>query len=256
MELFDTHCHLDCYSQAELEAIIFRAREKGVKKILTVGADLESSKQCFRTALQWENVFFSAGYHPHQAKDFKSSSLKALKQLARKERCLAIGETGLDYYYLHSPKECQKEVFRQQIELASELGLPLIIHSRMAFQEVIEILSDFPPLPFVFHCFSGSRDELLKIIEMGGWVSFNGIVTFKKAQEVKEIAKEAPLEKFFLETDAPYLSPEPFRGKKNEPGYLREILCFLALLRAEEKEKLALKTTENANRFFQLDLLT
>ncbi len=255
MELFDTHCHLDSYPSLELEPLIFRAREKGVKKILTIGTDLESSRAGFKIASRWENIFFSAGYHPHQAKDFKPKDLKELKKLAKKEKCLAIGETGLDYYYLHSAKDIQKEVFRQQIELACELGRPLIIHSRQAFEEVMEILLDFPSLSFVFHCFSGTHQEFLKIRKAGGLVSFTGIVTFKKAQELKEVAKEAPLESFFLETDSPYLSPEPFRGKKNEPAYLTCILQFLAQLREESEEKIALETTKNADRFFRLDLL-
>ncbi len=252
MKLFDTHCHLDYYQSDELESILERAREKGVKKILTVGTNLESSLRCSKIADNKENIFFSAGCHPHEAKDFSPRFIRELKKLAKKKHCLAIGETGLDYYYLHSPKKVQKEVFRQHLELAAELDLPLIIHSRQALAEVVEMLSGFDSLSFVFHCFSGSFEDYLQIVEMGGYVSFAGIVTFKKTQELKKVAKKADNSKFFLETDAPYLSPEPYRGRKNEPGYLREILNFLAELRKEDKEELAAKTTENALRFFRL----
>lgn len=253
MKLFDTHCHLDYYQPGELEPLLKRARKKGVEKILTVGTNLESSLRCLRIASKEESIFFSAGCHPHEAKDFTLQAAKELKKLAKIKLCLAIGETGLDYYYLHSPKNIQKEVFRQQIELAGELNLPLIVHSRQAFEDVMETLLAFDSLSFVFHCFSGSAEEYLQVVENGGYISFAGIVTFKKAQDLKEVAKKANIDNFFLETDAPYLSPEPFRGKKNEPGYLLEILNFLADLRGEDKEDLAAKTTENALRFFRLD---
>lgn len=252
MKLFDTHCHLDYYQPGELDLLLERAGKRGVEKILTVGTNLESSLKCSKIASKEKNIFFSAGYHPHEAKDFTPQAAKELKKLAKNKLCLAIGEAGLDYFYFHSPKKTQREVFRQQVEMAAELNLPLIVHSRQSFEEVMEILSEFDSLPFVFHCFSGSLDEYLQIVKREGYISFTGIVTFKKTQGLKEVARKAAPDRFFLETDAPYLSPEPFRGKKNEPGYLKEILNFLADLRQESSEELALKTTENALRFFQL----
>lgn len=255
--LIDTHAHLDFEDYNEdRDEVIKRAFENGIEKIINVGCSLERSKTSIELAEKYENVFATVGLHPDEIRSLDVSDLKyELENLIKSsKKVVAIGECGLDYsrIKLDQEKDKQKELFKLHLDLAQDLDLPLVIHVRDIFDDALNVLKNYEGLRGVMHCFGGSVKEAKKVLEAGFLISFTGIVTFKNAKEVQEAAKFVPLEKMMLETDCPFLAPEPNRGRRNEPAFVRDIaekICELKEVSMEEVERV---TTENAENMFRL----
>ncbi|HZP55822.1 MAG TPA: TatD family hydrolase [Candidatus Saccharimonadales bacterium] len=255
MELVDTHCHLqfEKYRDRENE-ILASASKAGVKKLICVGTTLEDSKNAVSLAKQKKVIWASVGIHPHEAASFLAdrSSSKKLKQAAMEPRVVAIGETGLDYYRQISSREDQMSALRAHIELGIELSLPVIFHVRDAWDDFYQIFDSYKDVRGVIHSFSSDINNLEKILERKLYVGLNGIMTFTKDQTQLEAAKAVPLDKLLLETDAPFLTPAPFRSTLCEPKHILTTAQFLANLRNESLEVLASATTANASELFKL----
>jgi TatD DNase family protein len=252
--LIDTHCHLDFPDfAAERDDIVARAHAAGVKQMITISTRVRKFPEILAIAEKYPTVFCSVGTHPHNADEELDIPVSELIELARHPRVVAIGEAGLDYFYDNAPREAQAIGLRNHIAAARETGLPLVIHSRSADEDMAAILTEETgkgAFPFLLHCFS-SGPELARIgVELGGYVSFSGILTFPKSEELREIAKTVPLERMLVETDAPYLAPKPFRGKRNEPAYVAHTAAVLAETVGVSAEEIARITTENAFRIF------
>jgi TatD DNase family protein len=256
----DSHAHIDGPEfDADREEVIQRAQAAGVSAILNVGTG-DPHGGAFERAIELgkshESIYTAIGTHPHDARLYDDAAEEKTKELiASGERVVAWGEIGLDFHYDNSPRDVQVEVFKRQLRAAHDLDLPVIIHTREAETETIEILrSDYDGAERrgVFHCFSGSQDLARRALEIGFMISFSGIVTFKKADQLRNIARQVPLDRLLIETDCPYLTPVPHRGKRNEPGYVVEVARCLAGLHGLEIEQLGHVTTENFMRFFSL----
>ncbi len=265
MIFVDSHCHVDgAEFDADREEVIARAENAGVKMMLVVGTGEPHSgnfERAVALAEKHENIFAAVGVHPHDAKTYDAEAESQLINLAKSgKKVVAWGEIGLDFYYEHSPRDIQEEVFRKQIRLAQKLGLPIIIHSREADAETIRILteecSDKDFRGGVMHCFGGSAAMAESLMEIGFLISFAGNVTFKKAENLREAARIVPLDKLLIETDCPYLAPMPFRGKRNEPSFVVETAKFLAEFYSVELEELANQTTKNFKQFFRINETT
>ena len=255
ISLIDTHCHLDMDSyRDDLEAVLDRATQAGISSAITIGIDLESSRRAIAIAEQHPSVYATVGIHPHDAQQATEKQLEKLTELATHEKVVGYGEIGLDYAKLYAPKERQIAIFQQQVMLAKELELPVIIHDRDAHEDTLAILLQHAPYPRggILHCFSGDLDFAQKIIELGFYISIPGIVTFKNARSLREVATKIPLETMLLETDGPFLAPVPFRGKRNEPAYLRHTAEKVAELRQISLPELASVTSANARNIFSL----
>ena len=253
MQLVDTHAHLnDGRFRNDLPAVLQRAAAAGVKAVVNVGFNLDSSQSGVKLAARYAAVYAAAGLHPHEAKDFSPTALAGLRKLAAAEKVVAIGEIGLDYYYNHSPAAAQKTAFVEQLRLAGELNLPVIIHDRDAHREVLAILREegLPAAGGVMHCFSGDAAFAVQCLELGLYLSLAGPVTFKQTGTLTEVSRLIPPERLLVETDAPYLAPVPFRGQRNEPAYVAGIVQRIAAVRGEEPETVARATSENALRLF------
>jgi len=256
MELIDTHCHLTFKQLIEnVDALLQRSRKANVTGWLTVGTDPEHNQRCVELAQSRKNMYAAVGIHPHEAKDAAASTFEDLKTLAKNNKVLAVGETGLDFHYEHSNVSDQKRVFLEQLKIAAELDKPVVIHSREAFNETMDILDncglDLPDV--VFHCFTGSAEEAKKILDAGFFVSFTGVVTFKNAQSVREAAKIVPLDRLMLETDCPYICPEPLRNKRpNEPAFMIHTANFLANLKNVSIDEFAQIVTGTSRNFFAM----
>jgi len=252
--LIDTHCHLDFPDfDTDRDAVLLRARERGVDFLVNVGSSLKGSEQAVLLAAHHPNIFASIGIHPHGAKDCDKQALLDIESLLNSKKVVAIGEVGLDYYRNLSDPKLQVNVFRNFIELAINRRLPLVIHSRQAEEETIGVLGEFAskPLPkIVIHCFSGKEDFLKKCLDSGFFVSFTCNVTYKKAQALRDVVKLVPLDRMFLETDAPFLAPEGKRGKRNEPAYIVELAQAVARIKQIDLDKVCAETTKNAKQFF------
>ncbi len=254
--MIDTHCHLDMKEfDADRDAVISRAREAGFEALITVGSDLEGTIGALRISEQYDFIHAAIGIHPHDAKDFSGKTYSDLLEWSKREKVVAIGETGLDYHYDHSPRETQKEVFGRHLQLAGETGLPVIIHSREAEEDTLAILRESGISRGVLHCFSGDARMAEEVMEMGFYISIAGPVTFRKSARLKEIVRIIPDDYLLTETDAPYLSPEPFRGKRNEPVYMEHTLRHVADLRNISFEDAARITTLNAKRLFGVGVI-
>ncbi|MGI8787848.1 MAG: TatD family hydrolase [Pyrinomonadaceae bacterium] len=261
MIFVDSHCHIDGEAfDADRDEIVRRAEDAGVKMMLTVGTGNPHDgeiKRAVEVAKKYENVFASVGVHPHDAKLYDDKAEAHLIDLAKNQKVVAWGEIGLDFYYDHSPRDVQNDVFRRQIKVAKNLNLPIIIHSREADAETLEILTeecsqeDFRG--GVMHCFGGTAAMAEKLMSIGFLISFAGNVTFKKAENLCDAARIVPLEKLLIETDCPYLAPVPFRGKRNEPMFVVETAKFLADFYKVELKDLAKQTTENFVKFFSIE---
>ncbi len=252
---FDTHCHLqDPEYDADRSEVVARAQSVGVTRLVTIGTGLANSKQAIGLAEGSENVWATVGIHPHEASGWDAKAQEELQALSENSRVVAIGEVGLDYHYEHSSKEAQQEAFRQSLGLAKERKLPVVIHCRDAWEDLFGILREVstPQAGGVLHCFTGGVDELKTGLGLGLTISFSGILTFKNARAIQEAAKVAPLDRVVIETDAPYLAPDPNRGKRNEPGWVIEVGKRLADIQQRDISEVAQVTTENANRLFQL----
>lgn len=232
MNLTDTHAHLDLLEE-DVGQALDRARSVGVTEVVTIGIDLPSSRQAVELAHRFPNVHAVVGIHPHDASDLDAAALAELRRLAGDPVVVGIGETGLDFYRNLSPRPDQERAFRALLELALELGLPAVIHDREAHAETMEILGDYAPFDgrLVMHCFSGDLQMAREILDMDGYISVAGPVTFKNARKLPDIVRELPLERLIVETDSPFLSPHPFRGKPNSPERLRIIAEKVAELK-------------------------
>jgi TatD DNase family protein len=251
--LIDTHCHLDMGEfDPDREEVIRRARDAGFEALITVGSDLAGTVRSMELSELYDFVFAAIGIHPYDAKDFTEEIFSRLKEWSTRKKVVAIGETGLDYHYDHSPRELQRKVFRRHLDLAAESGLPVIIHSREAEKDTMEMLKESGITSGVLHCFSGDRDMAEQAMSLGFFISLAGPVTFKKSLRLKEIAGMIPDDYLLVETDAPYLTPEPFRGKRNEPAYMQHTVKMIAELRGVSYEDLARITTLNAKRLFRI----
>jgi TatD DNase family protein len=256
MHLIDTHAHLDMPEfEADLPQVIQRAHEADVSTIITVGIDPASCRKAIEIAEAYPNVFAIVGVHPHDAAQVGEQELDVLKTVARHAKVKAWGEIGLDFYRNLSPPEIQQERFRQQITIAKELKLPLVIHSRSATRETIACLQEEKAWETggVIHCFSGDAKTAAQYLEMGFVISIPGVITFNKAQGLREVVRGLPAEAMLLETDAPFLAPVPHRGKRNEPAYVRVVAETIAEIRGEDISEVAAVTTKNACRVFNLD---
>ena len=248
--LIDTHAHLDLPQfERDRARVVARAREAGIGMI-TVGIDLESSRRAVRLAKGYK-IYAAVGVHPHEAERYRGSlerTLKELEELARAERVVALGEIGLDYYRNLSPREAQVEVFRAQLRLAERLDLPVVVHDREADEDILAILRE-ADVPGVVHSFSSTLEVAEELIELGFYLGFSGPVTFPRAPQ-REVVTQVQMERILVETDAPYLTPVPYRGRRNEPAYVRHVARAIAALRGLPEEEVARQTTENAGRLF------
>lgn len=251
--LIDSHAHLDDPQfDQDRESMLQRAQEAGVQSIINVGYDLASSQRSVDLAEKYDFIFAAVGIHPHDAQGAEEKTWAAIKKLAAHHKVVAIGEMGLDYFRNLSPKEVQRQVFRTQINLAKEMNKPIIVHDREAHGEIMEILKQekAPETRGVLHCFSGSWEMAQECIKMGFYISIAGPVTFQNAPNLQEIAVKVPLDRLLVETDAPYLSPSPYRGKRNESAYVRLTAEKIASLRGISLEELGEATTANTRRLF------
>jgi len=252
--LVDSHCHLDFPDFAsELDAVVARAREAGIGRIVTISTRVKKLAQILAIADTFPDVFCSVGTHPHSAADELDIDAKALIALSQHPKIVAIGEAGLDYHYDNSPRDAQEQSFRQHIVAARETRLPLVIHSRDCDADMARILEQETgkgAFPAVLHCFTGGRELAFKAMDLGLHISFTGILTFKRSDELRAIAKDLPADRFLVETDAPYLAPLPYRGKRNEPAYVTETAKVLAATRGVSPDEIAAQTTENFFRLF------
>ena len=252
--LIDSHCHLDYYSEADLPSVLQRAADAGVGEMVTIGTTLPQAPTLKAIAAAHPNVWCTVGIHPHHAADAPVPAPEDIAALTDAPKVIGIGESGLDYFYDRAPREVQQQSFRAHIRAARLAGLPLVIHARDADEDITQILlnerDNGGQFMFLLHCFSSSRRLAEAAIAIGGYVSFSGILTFPKSNELREIARDLPPERLLVETDAPYLAPVPFRGKRNEPGYVAHTAKVLAEIRGLTPSALADVTTENFRRLF------
>lgn len=255
--LIDTHCHLDFKDfDCDRDAVIDRAKARGIERIINVASSIEGSRRSVELAAKYDMVYASIGVHPHEAKVVTDKVISDFRALAKEKKVVAVGEVGLDYYRNLSPKDEQISAFKKFIHLARDLNLPLIIHSREAHDDALDILTkeNKGGVDTVMHCFAGDGDFLKKCLDTGLYISFTCSLTFKNAKELREVAKFVPIERLMLETDAPFLAPQEFRGKRNEPAYLTFIVEEWHGILGLSKDDIARITTHNANTFFKLDL--
>lgn len=251
--LFDTHAHINADQFAEdLEEVLKRAKDAGVTNIVVVGFDRPTITKAMDLINKYDNIYGCIGWHPVDAIDCREEDLQWIEDLCAHPKIVALGETGLDYHWDKSPKEVQHELFRKQIRLAKKLKLPIMIHNRDATEDCIRILKEekAEDVGGIMHCFSGDANTALEIINMNFYVSLGGPVTFKNAKLPKEVAKVVPLDKLLIETDCPYLAPHPFRGKRNEPAYVKLVAEQIAELKGVTFEEIAEVTTKNAKKLF------
>jgi len=252
--LVDSHCHLDFPEFApELDAVVARARDAGVKTCVSIGTTLEKFPQVLAVAERFENIWCSVGIHPHEAEPELLEGPAPLIERAQHPKVVGIGETGLDFYYNHSPREPQIKNFRAHIAAARQLKLPVIVHTRNADPETVDILRDEigkGAFTGLIHCFTGTQMLADAAVELGFCISVSGIATFKKSDELRAVLKTVPLDRLLVETDAPYLAPMPYRGKRNEPSYVVNTAAMLAELKGVSAEDLATATTDNFFRLF------
>ncbi|MDP2927402.1 MAG: TatD family hydrolase [Candidatus Omnitrophota bacterium] len=251
--LIDTHCHLDFPAfDPDRDQVIRRAMEAEINYFINIGATLESSTASCELAQEYPEVYASVGVHPHDADTFDRKAQDQLRQLASGKKVVAVGETGLDYYRNLSGKENQRRAFLKQIVLAKDLNLPLVVHCRQAEKELMQILKAALPLRAVVHCFSGDESFLQECLGSGFFISFTCNITYKKAQGLREMVRLTPLDKLMLETDAPYLSPEGFRGQRNEPAQIKLLANEVSRIKGVSFAEIADQTTQNAKGFFKL----
>ena len=252
--LFDTHAHMnDPAFDEDRNEMILSLKEKGTDFVMNVGCCLESSRDCIAMAEHYPFVYASVGSHPDSADEVDEQVLEQYRQMAKHPKVLAIGEIGLDYYYETIPREIQQKAFRMQMELAKELDMPVIVHERNAHDDGMRVVKDFKNVTGVFHCYSGSAEMARQLVNMGWYIGFTGVLTFKNARKAVETAESIPLDRIVLETDCPFMAPEPFRGKRNDPGYLYRMAERLAEIRGISVEEVHAVTTANAKRLYRLE---
>jgi TatD DNase family protein len=252
--LIDSHCHLDFPDfAAELDDIVARARAAGVAKMVTISTRVKRFAEVSAIAERFPDVYCSVGTHCHHAAEEPEMTTADLVRLAQHPKCVAIGEAGLDYHYDFSPRDLQADHFRRHIAAARETQLPLVIHAREADDDVATILEDEAAkgaFPHLLHCFSSTRELAERGLATGAYLSFSGIVTFRTAEEIRDVARAAPADRILVETDSPYLAPIPYRGKRNEPAYVAKTAALLAEIRGVSAEEIARQTSDNFHRLF------
>jgi TatD DNase family protein len=255
--LIDSHAHIQGKEYAgEAADVIARARAAGVEKIIAVGGagDMSSNTEAVALADSFPNIYATVGMHPHDAKDVGADELRALRELTSHPKVIAVGETGLDYYYNHSPHEVQRRVFAQFIGMARETGLPIVVHERDAAQEAAELLRSEGgrELHGVIHCFTGNYEAACDYLDLGFYLSFTGIITFKNAEPLRDVVRKVPLERMLVETDSPFLTPMPHRGKRNEPAFVRIVAERVAKVKGISLEEVAERTSQNVQDLFAI----
>ena len=255
--LIDSHAHIQGSEfAADLHDVIERANGAGVEKIVVVGGagELSSNEAAIAVARSFSGLFATVGMHPHDAKGVSEEDFRRLKDLTADPKVVAVGETGLDFYYNHSPRQIQIELFCRFIHMARETGLPLVVHNREAQREVVELLrrEGKGDLRGVVHCFTGNYEAAREILDMGFYLSFTGIITFKNADSLRDVVRKLPLNRVLVETDSPYLAPVPHRGKRNEPAHVRFVAQTIAAVRGISLEEVAEATSNNARSLFEI----
>jgi TatD DNase family protein len=250
--VIDTHCHLtDPRLHSQLAPVLARAHAAGVDRLITISTNVEDAKSCIALCRPHVNIRCTVGIHPNYSAPADLSHVAALRELLDDPAVVAMGEMGLDYHHKASPPAHQAEIFEAQLSLAADANKPVVIHCREAVTDTLRILSRFPRVPTVFHCFTGTADEARRILAAGYLIGFTGVVTYKKSEELREVARFAPLHRILVETDAPYLTPEPMRKiKTNEPSYVIHTAAAVAQARGMRVEEIDRATTDNACRFF------
>lgn len=249
----DTHSHIFWKNfDEDRDEVVERARRAGVERMLVVGTDVETSRQCFRLCEGQAGLYPTAGIHPHDAEGVAEADLAEIETMCRDPRCVAVGETGLDYFKEYSPRQDQRRRFRWHLELARELDKPVIVHCRDAHADTVALLREVPGVRGVMHCYTMGPDELPPYLELGMHISFSGVVTYPKNESNREAAARVPEELLLVETDCPFLTPQSRRGKRNEPALVAEVLAKVAEVRGAELEHLAQRTSDNAARLFGL----
>jgi TatD DNase family protein len=251
----DTHTHMDSHSfDEDRHEAIMRAYENGVTRIVNIGFNRETIPTTLKLSEEYDFIYAAVGWHPQDSKDMTPADLEEIEELCKRPKVVAVGEIGLDYYWDTSPKDVQQRVFREQIRLARKIGKPIIIHNRDAHQDILTILKEEKAAEVggIMHCFSGSWETAKACLDMNFHISFGGPVTFKNAKQPKEVLAQVPIDRLLIETDAPYLTPHPYRGKRNETGYVRLVAETAAEIRGISLEELAQHTTENAVKLLGL----
>ncbi len=252
--LFDTHAHLDDRAfDSDREELLAALPEQGLALVMNPGCSLASSKNAVALAEKYPYIYAAVGSHPDAADEVSDAVVEEYRRLCRHPKVKAIGEIGLDYHYEDIPRDIQRAAFRRQMALAQELNLPVIVHEREAHEDGMAVVREFPNVKGVFHCYSGSPEMARQLVELGWYIGFTGVLTFKNARRAVETAVSIPLERIVLETDCPYMSPEPFRGKRNDPGKLYRMAQRLAELRGLDVEDVSRITTENGKRLYRIE---
>ena len=252
--LFDTHAHMDDRRfDDDRDAVLQGLADRGVALVMNPGCSLESSRNAIALAEKYDFVYAAVGSHPDVADEVNDAVLDEYRKLCKlHSKVKAIGEIGIDYHYEDIPRELQLKAFRMQMELAREVGLPAIVHEREAHEDGMAVVREFPDVTGVFHCYSGSAEMARQLVDKGWYIGFTGVLTFKNARKAIETAESIPIERIVLETDCPYMAPEPFRGKRNDPGYLFRMAEKLAEVRGMSVEEIHAITTENGKRLYRI----
>ena len=252
--LFDTHAHMDDASfDEDRESLLAALPQQGIGLLMNPGCSLASSRNASRLSQQYDYIYAAVGSHPDAADEVNDGVLEEYRMLCKQNpKIKAIGEIGLDYHYEDIPREIQQQAFRSQMALALELGLPVIVHEREAHEDGMAVVRDFPDVTGVFHCYSGSAEMARQLVDKGWYIGFTGVLTFKNARKAVEVAASIPLERIVLETDCPYMAPEPFRGKRNDPGKLYRMAEKLAEIRGLTPEEIHHITAENGKRLYRI----
>ena len=253
--LFDTHAHMDDRAfDADREELLTALPGQGIALLMNPGCSLESSRNASALAQQYDYIYAAVGSHPDAADEVDDAVLEEYRALCKlNPKIKAIGEIGLDYHYEDIPRELQLRAFRAQMALAAELGLPAIVHERDAHEDGMKVVDEFPAVTGVFHCYSGSAEMAKELVKRGWYIGFTGVLTFKKARKAIEVASAIPLERIVIETDCPYMSPEPFRGRRNDPGKLYRMAEKLAEIRGLTMEEIHAITVENGKRLYRIE---
>ncbi|MBE5938157.1 MAG: TatD family deoxyribonuclease [Lachnospiraceae bacterium] len=257
--IFDSHAHYeDRRFDEDRDNLLRGMKESGVDYIVNVGSSIDTTKKTILLTEQYDFIYGSAGVHPEECKDMKDDDLLFLEEVCKHNKIVAVGEIGLDYYWDEPARDIQKKWFRKQLELAVKVNLPVIIHTRDAIEDTMNILKEYTPLMSqgihgVIHCFSGSAQSAAEFVKMGYYIGIGGVVTFKNAKKLKEVAQEIPIENIVIETDCPYMAPEPYRGKRNDSSYLSYVVSKLAKIKGISEQEVTEITAENALRMYRMN---
>ena len=252
--LFDTHAHMDADSfDTDRQELLENLPGRGISLVMNPGCSFDSSLNAIALAEKYDYIYAAVGSHPDVADEVDEALIAKYRELCRHPKVKAIGEIGLDYHYEDIPRDIQKKAFRLQMELARELNLPAIVHEREAHEDGLKIVDEFPTVKGVFHCYSGSLEMAKELVKRGWYIGFTGVLTFKNARKAIEVAQNIPLDRIVIETDCPYMAPVPYRGKRNDPGYLIHMAEKLAELRGISTEEAAAITLQNGKRLYRMD---